>query len=273
MNIKGLFNSATKVVLQYCKTNSPKLLTGLGLGLGTGTAIYIYKKSPEVHKRKEQALAKAQEEGLGKVATAVEVAKATTPVMWPAYVMGGAAAGCFIASNKISADRLATMTAAYGVLQDKLENYKQTAKEVLGDTKAADLDRKAIERKMEQSEADEEKPDIPKYQDEGEKQLCYDVWSDRYFRASADDLRRAENKCNLALFNGFDEPVTLNDWYDAIGIPTIKTADGWGWTAKSVGLKGGIDFVPQCVISPNNVPAIGVDFDTLEPLWSARMRH
>jgi len=273
MNIKNLINSASRIVLRYCQDNAPKLLTGLGLGLGAGTVYIVYKKSPEAHERKEEAVAKAKSEGKGTVGTAVEVVKATAPVMWPAYATGAASAACLIASNKISADRLATMTAAYGVLQDKFQNYKETAKEVLGDTKASDLDRKSIERKMEKSKADEEKPEVQQYPDEGEKQLCYDVWSDRYFRASADDLRRAENKCNLALFNGFDEPVTLNDWYDAIGIPQIPAAKGWGWTAQSVGLKGGIDFVPQCVMSPNNIPAIGVDFDTLEPLWSARMRR
>ena len=136
MDIKKLLNSATKIVFQYCKTNAPKLLTGLGLGLGAGTVVYVYKKSPEAHERKEQAIAKAKEEGKGKVGTAVEVVKATAPVMWPAYTMGAGAAACLIGSNKISADRLATMTAAYSVLQDKLENYKETAKEVLGDAKA-----------------------------------------------------------------------------------------------------------------------------------------
>lgn len=273
MNVKSLFTEVTKTVIKFCNKNASSLLTAGGIALGGATVVIVAKKAPEAKERKEAAIKKAKDEGKSKAATAVDVVKATLPVYAPAIGTGALSVTCLVASNKISADRLAAMTAAYGVVQDKLDNYKKTAQEVLGETKAADLDRKAIERKMEDSKADEEKPEIPKNPDEGEKQLCYDVWSDRYFRASADDLRKAENRLNLQLFNGFDEPVTLNDWYDEIGLNQIPAANGWGWTAKSVGLKGGIDFQPQCVMSPNGVPCIGVDFDSLEPLWSAKMRH
>lgn len=271
MNIKGFFTSLLKTVVRVGSDNAPELLTAAGLVTGAATVYIVAKKAPEAKVRKEEAIEKAQDEEKSAVGTAVEVVKATVPVYVPAIITGGISATCFIASNRISASRLATMTAAYSLISDKFDNYKKTVQEVLGETKSADLDRKAIERKMADSEADEEKPVDVRTQYVGDKYLYYDVFSDRYFRAMPDDLRDIENKLNLKLFA--NDEVELNDWYMELGLNRIKVAEGWGWTAQSVALKGGIDFQTIAVLTPNGGTCVGIDFDTLEPLWSARKRH
>lgn len=271
MNIKGVLNGLLKTVVRVGTEKAPELLTALGLVTGGATVYIVAKKAPEAKIRKANAIKKAKEEEKGAVGTAVEVAKATLPIYAPAIVTGGISATCFIASNRISASRLASMTAAYSLVSEKFENYKKTAQEVLGETKSADLDRKAIERKMSESESDEEKPIETMSQYIGDKQLYYDEYSDRYFRAMPDDLRDVENKLNLKLFAS--DEVELNDWYTELGMNRVKIAEGWGWTAQSVALKGGIDFKPIAVLTPNGGTCVGITFDTLEPLWSARKRR
>lgn len=271
INVKGFVNGLVKTVFAVSKEKAPELLTATGLILGAGTVYIVAKKAPEAKERKDEALENAKEAEKGTVGTAVEVAKATLPVYAPAILTGAASAACFIASNRISASRLATMTAAYSLVSEKFENYKKTAQEVLGEAKSSDLDRKAIERKMAESKSDEEKPVETTTQYIGDKYLYYDVFSDRYFRAMPDDLRNAENKLNLRLFN--DDEVELNDWYSEIGLNRVKVAEGWGWTAQSVALKGGIDFKTIAVLTPSGGTCSGIDFDTLEPLWSARKRR
>lgn len=275
MNLKSLISNLVGTVGKFCTSNSPTLLTVAGLGFGATTVVLTAKKAPEAKIKKEEVIRKAKKENKGKLETAWEVTKATTPVyIWP-IVTGVAAGACIVSSDiivnkrltKTAAD-LASVTAGYFALQNKFNDYKKTADEVIGEAKRKDLDRKAIERQQENSEQKEENAYPAKLQDEGDKQLCYDVWSDRYFRASVDDLRKAENKVNLMLFA--NDEATLNDWYEEVGLPSIQSAEGWGWTASACALKGGIDLDIGCCLSPNNTPCASVDFSTLLPLWKSR---
>jgi hypothetical protein len=259
-----------------CTVNkAPTILTSMGLCLGAATVYFAVKKTPEANKRREKAVSEALKRGDSKPVVIWKAFKAMAPVYALPMVTGVLAGACIIGSDIIVNKRLtkttgelATVTAGYLALQDKFTNYKKTAEEVLGESKKKDLDRKAIERQMENSKADENNPITPNYRDDGDKQLCYDVWSDRYFRASVDDLRKAENKVNLMLFA--NDEVTLNDWYSEIGLPTINSAEGWGWTARKCALKGGIDLDIGCCMSPNNTPCASVDFSSVIPLWDTR---
>lgn len=277
MNLGMIFSNLFKNVGTFTKTNAPTLLTGTGLALGATTVVLVAKKSPEAKKRKEKALIKAQAEGKTKLATTVDVVKAVAPVYALPIATGLAAGGCIIASDIVVNKRLTTatrdlaaVTAGYAALQDKFNNYKETAKEVLGENKKKDLDRKAEERAMERSEAKEEDAEIVNFGDDGDKMLCYDRFSDRYFRASMDQLRKAENKMNLFIYS--NDSANINDWYDILGIRNIKPGCDWGWTSESIIFKNGIDLdsALTCTLSPTNTPCTCVDFDTLVPMWRTR---
>ena len=272
MNLKGLFTSLVKTASTVAKQKAPTLLTTAGIGLGAYTVYKVAKKAPEAKEKASTAREQASVQGLTPMQTRVAVAKATIPVYVEPICTGVAAVGCIIASDVVvnrrltkTTGELASVTAGYLALQDKFANYKKTAEEVLGESKKKDLDRKAIERQMEKSKSDETNPITPVFRDDGDKQLCYDVWSDRYFRASVDDLRKAENKINLMLFA--NDEASLNDWYSEIGLPETQSADGWGWTARKCALNGGIELEIGCCMSPNNTPCASIDFSSLIPLW------
>ena len=279
MNIKSTLNSLIKTVLSFGKTNAPTLLTAGGIALGGATVAIVYKKSPEAHEKKAEAIAKAKEEGKGKVGTAVEVVKATSKAMWPAYVTGAAAATCLIASNKISNDRLAATAAACSFLEKRMEAMREAEKEVLGEAKAADLERKSIEKMMEKSESDPDNPEEPRKPYAGMPQLYYDVLNDRFLRSNVDQLRTAENRVNMMVKREFDDGsyddwVGPNEFYDEVGWNSTEGAKGWIFNSKacfSCGEEGiGLKIGSTSVVAPNGEPALAITFENLDQKWVRR---
>lgn len=56
-----------------------------------------------------------------------------------------------------------------------------------------------------------------------------DDYSGRMFRAKLETLRKHVNDVNERLLHGTEAFVSLNDWYNMIGLPTIAMGDWVGW--------------------------------------------
>lgn len=278
-NLNGIVNKIFNTVIRTGRTNLPNILTGSGIILGGVTLGYVYKKSPEAHQKREEAIARAKKNGKGTVGTKVEGFKATSSVMWPAYLMAAASAGCFIGSNKVSNDRLAATVATCGFLKKKLDAIQETEKEVLGNNKAEDLKRKTYEHMMEKSEADPDKPEEPKKPYVGLPQLYYDVLNDRFLHSTDDILREAENKVNIKVYaeyqdGSFEDDIGPNDFYEIVGWAPTKGSKGWCFDSKACFSHGeeGIEMIigKTCVVAPNGEAAKVVDFHNLAPRWNKR---
>ena len=74
------------------------------------------------------------------------------------------------------------------------------------------------------------------------KTLFFEPLSHRYFYSTIELIKRAENKLNKDIIcDPFDSVVTVNDFYEEIGIPTTATGDNLGWKLD-IGL---IDIYPS----------------------------
>ena len=281
MNIKSMFNGLLKTVVTYGKNNAPTLLTAGGIALGGATVVLVAKESPKAKEKKEAALAKAKAENMNKVATAVEVAKATVPVYAPAIVTGGASVACLIASNKVSNDRLAATVAACGYLQDKITAMQETEKEVLGEAKAEDLKRKTYEHMAEKAVekgADPDHPEEPKKPYAGMPQLYYDVLNGRFLRSTDDILREAENKVNMVVYGeyldgSFDDFTGPNEFYDFVGWDRTTGAEGWKFPSSECFKYGGdgigLKIGKTIIVAPNGEAAKAVEFENIKPKWAS----
>lgn len=266
------------------KKNLPTLLTGTGLALGGLTMVLIAQKSPRAKLKKKKALLKAKEQKLSKAKTAWEVVKATAPEYVLPIVTGLAAAGCIIGSDVIvnkrlakTASELATVTAGYLALQDRFEKYKDTAEEVLGKDKKADLDRKAYEKMAEKAENTTETAYDSKREFPGLPQLYYDAKGNRFVRATNDGLREVENKINMLVYSEYldgsiEELIGPNDFYDMMGWDKIPLAEPWIFPSKlcfSCGEKGiGMCVSKTSIVAPNGEAALVLDFTNVRPRYS-----
>ena len=114
------------------------------------------------------------------------------------------------------------LAGAYKLSEEKLKTYEEKAKEILGDKKADEV-HDAVAKEL--------TPDVPTDESlivrTGKGiQLCYDMFSGRYFYSSVEAIRTAESTLNKALVSG--DGVTLNELYYELGLPEIKMGEAFG---------------------------------------------
>ena len=93
---------------------------------------------------------------------------------------------------------------------------------------------------------------------EGGTVLCFDAHSGRYFRSSTNHLRRVENELNATIIN--ESSVSLNEFYERVGLPTNAMGDQLGW---KLGHQIELQFTTR--LSESEEPCVVVDF-IVEPI-------
>ena len=150
----------------------------------------------------------------------------------PAAVTGIATIGCIFGANVLNRRQQASLVSAYALASRSLNNYKQKVKELYGEE---------AHRKVMSALAVEQSEKHPIYagtfvattslgfeEADEEERLFYDAISSRYFQATISQVLQAEYHLNrnFALSGGF---ITLNDFYDFLGISKTPEGDKIGW--------------------------------------------
>lgn len=82
---------------------------------------------------------------------------------------------------------------------------------------------------------------------------CLDTASGRYFQSSAIELRKVENELNRELNDSCY--VSLNDFYDMVGLNSTAIGDEIGWSSNDR-----IDIELTSGLTPDEMPCLVVDF-------------
>ena len=122
------------------------------------------------------------------------------------------------------------LAGAYKLSETKLKEYEAKAKELLSEKKSTEL-HDAVAKQMRDVPLTE-KTEIAET-GTGDL-LCFDTFSGRYFRSSAEAIHAAESKLNKALIGG--EFVQINDLYYELGLMPLKYGDRFGWEAYGSGV-------------------------------------
>jgi hypothetical protein len=90
--------------------------------------------------------------------------------------------------------------------------------------------------------------------------MCFDTISGRYFKSDIEQIRKAINELNRGLLS--DMFVTLNEFYDAIGLANTKLGDDMGWDID----KGMIDVSFSAQLTEDGEPCLVLNYD-VEPKY------
>lgn len=242
--------------------HAPTIMTVTGVLLMGGSIVKTVIEAPKAKAEIEKLDA---DEGLSHKAYLREKTRILWYRYWATLLMGASGAAMILWSHRISLQRTAMAIAAYQMSSDDLKKLEKKILEKDGDKHLESL-RDEIAKDGVGNGPD---PNTPIIDTGNGKTLCQDVVSGRYFFSDIEKLRRAENDINADINqqarNGCETDISLNEWYDYIGLDHIKTGSKLGWHNQQVKLRftSGLtaDGTPYLVMGYSNAPKWEFDID------------
>lgn len=255
---KTKLTNAIKSVKVALTKHSPEILTGLGIAGMVTTTVLAVKATPKALRLIEEAEREKYEETNTRndstsreKLTTVETVKAAWKPYIPAVITGTVSIGCLIGASSVNSRRNTALAAAYQLSEKALSEYKEKVIETIGEKKEKHIRDEIAKDRIEKNPVDKSTVIIS---DKGNT-LCYDLHSDRYFRSDIDKIKRAVNELNYRMTCGMEMSISLNEFYDEIGLPHTKIGDDMGWNV-TVGM---IDVHYGSQLTPDEQPCIVIE--------------
>lgn len=245
-NLTNLF----KGVKAAARKHSPAILTGIGIAGMVTTTVLAVKATPkalELIEAKKEEMDLEPDEKL----TAVETVKAAWKPYIPAVATGVSSVACLVGASTISAKRNAALLSAYHLSTTAFHEYRDKVVETFGEKKEKTVHDAIAKDKVEQNPVNKSQVIVTK---KGNT-LCYDPLSDRYFTCDIDKIRRAMNDLNYRMTGGMEMYISLNEFYDAIGLPEIQLGHSIGWVVN----KGMIDIQFSAQVTEDDEPCVVIN--------------
>ena len=224
----------------FLRRNGSTILTCLG-GVGViATSVMTAVATP-----KALELVRLAEEEKQDRLTKTEVVVTAAPAYIPAIAMGVATIACILGANMLNTRQQAALTSAYALLDNSYKEYKKKVDELYGEDAGKRVRGEIAKDAYAESEVTVE---------DDTKQLFYDLFSDRYFESTIENVHRAEYRVNRHLATR--DYVYLNEFYEELGIEPIESGYQLGW---STGLcyaaywQNWIDFTHERVVLDDNL--------------------
>lgn len=253
--MKVNFKHAWANLLQAADANKPQLLTGIGTSLlifavplAVVATIQTCKKVEDKKKEIESEMIHDVIEKSQDLETPVNVepveleTKEVIKIGWKYYIPTAfaVAAGsfCVIASTKEGLKRTAAMAAMYQLSESALSEYRNATREVVGEKKESEIEKKIMKDRMEMIR-DDDGHIVNIYDTRDGSQLCFDYWCGRYFYSDVEYIKSQINRVNEAMLHdsmAFDGFASLNDVYRALGLPESGAAEDLVWRLRDEGL-------------------------------------
>lgn len=239
-DIKALTTIATTTV----KDNGPAILTGLACAGVISTGML----SAKGHVRAIEILDKTPWPE-DTPFTKKDQIKLTWKAYVPAVTAGSLTIAAIVGSQYLNMKQAGVMAATYAVTEKAFSEYKSKVAEKMPD-KVAEI-REEIAKDRLTETGSKKLPVVAVSEDED---LCYDVFSGRYFSSTQNELDRCLNMLNQSLVH--DSWVSLNTWYSLIGLHNIRIGEEFGWNTDNL-----VNIHYGSNLTDDGRPCITVSFD------------
>lgn len=227
--------------------HSPEILTGLGIAGMITTTVLAVKATPKAMQLIE---AKKELEGTDELKP-IEVIKVAWKPYIPAAISCVTSTACLIGANSVHARRNAALATAYKISETALADYREKVIETIGEKKEQVIHDKVAKEKINKNPVNKNTV----YDTGYGSTLCYDVISGRYFKSDIDKIKKAENELNHRMLSY--EYISLNEFYDEIGLQRTSIGDDLGW---NIGRDGMISLHFSSQLNENDVPCLVIDY-------------
>ena len=220
MNISGIFDKTKS----FINKNSSTILTILGIATAGASVVSAVKATPKaldhIDNKKEE-LDYAPDEKMN----AKEIIKVTWKDYIPTVSLFAASATCILCAHKISSKRNAALATAYAVTENSFRRYRNSVIDTIGENKEKEVREKSASKAIDKDNQNSTTNSL--IVTSNGNSLCYDVISGRYFTSDIESIKEIINKLNRRLT--YENYISLNEYYDEIGLPQIKMGETIGW--------------------------------------------
>ena len=227
--------------------HSPEILVGLGITGMLSSMVLAVKATPKALSLIDDQKLRLGEEKL----TPIETIK----VAWKPYVPSGILSilsiSCIIGATNINLRRNAALATAYTISERTLVNYKNKVIDAIGEKKEKKIQEELAQDKVDKSKVNDNQVIITS---NGET-LCMDSLSGRYFKSDIETIRKVVNDLNRQLT--FQHYISLNEFYDELGLKHIKNGSYMGWNLDD----GLIEVYFNTALADNGQPCIVMEYD------------
>lgn len=257
-----------KKVGKSLSNHSPEILTGIGIaGMITSTALAV-KATPKalelIEEKKEEVNKKNFNENIEKDYSLKDHkelnkldAKTTIKTVWkcyiPATVTMAVSVACLIGASSVHVKRNAVLATAYHLSEAAATEYRNKVVETIGAKKE-----EAIRDAVNKDHID--KNPVSKNEifitDKGNT-LCYDKLSGRYFKSDIDKIKKSINELNHQINKTFY--ISLNDFYDEVGLEHTELGDVLGWNSDM----GLLELHFSSHLADEGTPCLALDFNVM----------
>lgn len=253
---------ASQKVGQFTINNAPTILT-ITAGVGViATGVTSGQSAVKASRVLEELEYSSKEKP-----TRMMKVKAAAPYFISPTLTGLATIACILGAHKIHLQREAAIAAAYTLMDSKYKEYRDKVISEIGEKKENRLQDEIAQDRVTKNPPSESGLNI--IQTRFGNILFMDSFSGRYFYSSYEQIERA--KIIIAQIAQKEMSVSLNDFYDALEIPTIEGGKLLGWDICQVEDKIFEPVIPivtnrTCKTpTPEQLPCTIIDYE-IEPI-------
>ena len=249
---------------QFVKRNASTILTSLGVVGVVATTVTAVKATPKALRLIEEA-----EKKKGEKLTKWEKMKVTAPTYTTPTLIGVTTIVCILGANTLNKKHQVSIMSAYGLLDRAHKEYKDKLKELYGEeTHQEIVDAINIEKANEtyiHTSYLGTNCDLAIEEYSSEPKLFYDVYSNRFFESTIEQVMAAEYHLNRNyILRG---STVLNELYDFLGLAPTDYGSIMGWAPLDEGMYW-IDFNHKKEIMKD-----GTEFYILEMPFEPRLDY
>lgn len=231
-DVTNFFKNA-KTTLAF---HSPEILIGVGIAGMISATVLAVTATPKAlklideEKQRQNAdlMEEANEEGAEDCREItelkpLEVIDVTWKCYLPAAILSFTSAACIIGANKVHMRRAAALATAYKLSETALTDYKDKVVKVLGEKKE-----QAVRESM--AKDDLEKHPVSKSEiiiTKNGTTRFLDPISGRHFLSDIEQIKKIINELNRQML--VYDYVSLNEFYDEVGLDHIPLGNDLGW--------------------------------------------
>jgi phosphoheptose isomerase len=240
-----------KFIKPFMVKHEPEILTGMGVSGLIFSTIWGIKATVSAVRAIDKYKA---EKNIDKI-TFKEGFKLAWKFYWPVAAGIVASIPCIIAGNRVANKRYAALATAYTISETALQEYQEKTREIVGEKKAREIQEGIDADRINKTY----KSDNQVIMVGNGESLFYEPLSGRYFKSNWNDISKAANELNSQALSGIPGEITLNEWFNRLGLEDTEMGDymGWSLTNNPTNL---IDVEISSHITKDNVPCGAISY-------------